>query len=96
MIELIENDSGLTVSLKVQPNAKRNTIIGEHGNKLKLSVTAVPENGKANKAVVVLLSKELGIKASNIQIVSGFTSRDKKVHIKGLFIKNFNELINEH
>ncbi len=83
MIECLETDSGVTLSLKVQPNAKKSRVVGLHGDKLKVAVTAVPEDGKANKAVIALLSKELGIKASMMSIVSGLTSRDKKIFIEG-------------
>lgn len=84
MIETFKTDSGVTLSVKVQPNAKKEGIIGEHNNKLKVAVTAAPEKGKANKALINLIAKGLDIKPSQVNLISGLTSRDKKIHIKGI------------
>ncbi len=89
MIDIIETDSGVTISLKVQPNAKKNAIIGEHGNLLKIAVTAVPEKGKANKAVIDMLAKKLKIKKSRVSVVAGLTTREKKVYLEGISLDNF-------
>jgi len=86
MIKLRAVEGGIVVSVKVQPNASKDRVVGEHGDQLKIAVTVAPEKGKANKAVIRVLSQRLGIKSSDIQILSGETSRDKKV-----FIKNINE-----
>lgn len=87
MIEAFETDTGVIFLVKVQPNAKKNAIVGEYGNRLKVTVTAPPERGKANKAVIDLISKELKIKVSRISVVSGQTAKDKKVHIEGESLK---------
>ena len=84
MINVTENDSGIIIPLKVQPNASKEKIIGEHNGQLKIAVTAVPEKGKANKAVIKLLAKKLNTKISCIRIISGETSREKTVFIKEL------------
>jgi uncharacterized protein (TIGR00251 family) len=67
--------------LRVSPRAKRNAVLGLRGDTLKLSVTAVPERGKANDAVVALLAETLGVAPSSIQVVSGTTSKDKVVEV---------------
>jgi uncharacterized protein (TIGR00251 family) len=51
---------------------------------LKVKVTAPPERGKANRGLVSLLAKQLQVKTSQIEIVSGFTSGRKMVRIAGL------------
>ncbi len=86
MINFRAVDGGIVFSVKVQPNASIDRVVGEHADQLKISVTVAPEKGKANKAVVKVLSKWLDVKSSDIQIVSGEMSRDKKV-----FIGNINE-----
>jgi len=83
MIEIKESDQALLVSLRVQPKASANRILGEHDGALKVSVTAAPEKGKANAGVITLLSKELGIPKSSIEIVRGDTSRIKTLRIRG-------------
>jgi len=51
--------------------------MGWRGEALRVSVTAAPEEGKANRAVIGLLATTLGLPASSISLVRGATSRDK-------------------
>lgn len=67
--------------LRVSPRAKRNAVLGLRGDTLKVSVTAVPERGKANDAVVALLAETLGVAPSSIEVVSGASSKDKVVEV---------------
>jgi len=84
MIKLRAVEGGIVVSVKVQPNASKDRVVGEHADQIKIAVTVAPEKGKANKAVIKILSQRLGIKNSDMQIISGQTSRDKKVFIKNI------------
>jgi uncharacterized protein len=59
-------------------------VLGEQAGALKVSVNAAPQDGKANKALVELLRKALGLKRSQVELVSGQTSRDKRFVIRGL------------
>lgn len=83
MIDIRDIGIGISITIRVQPGAKRNAIVGKYGNSLKISVTAAPENGKANKAVINLVTKWLGVDTAQADIVSGRTSRDKRIHITG-------------
>ena len=74
----------MELQVRVQPKAKRNSIEVVEGSKLKVYVTAAPEDGKANDAVVALLAKSLGVAKSHIRILRGHKSRDKLLDIKGL------------
>ena len=67
--------------LRVSPRAKRNAILGLRGDTLKVSVTAVPERGKANDAVVELLAEALDVSPSSIELVAGASSKDKVVEV---------------
>ena len=69
------------LKLRVSPRAKRNAILGLRGDTLKVSVTAPPERGKANDAVVALLAEALGVAPSSIELVSGGASKDKVVEV---------------
>ncbi|MBL4885390.1 MAG: DUF167 domain-containing protein [Planctomycetaceae bacterium] len=71
-------DSCCFFSVRVTAGAKRNFAGGIHQRALKISVTQVAEKGKANKDVLKLLAKSLGIKKSQLQLISGETSRLKK------------------
>ncbi|OWY14839.1 hypothetical protein B6V72_05100 [Thioclava sp. F34-6] len=67
---------GNEIALRVTPKASRNEIrVGEDG--LRAYVTVVPENGKANAAVVKLLAKALGVAKSRLTLIRGETARDK-------------------
>jgi|JI9StandDraft_1071089.scaffolds.fasta_scaffold00278_12 uncharacterized protein (TIGR00251 family) len=80
-IEWTEEPRGIIVPLHVQPGGRKNEIRGEQAGALKLSVTAKPENGKANEAVIELLSKIWRLRKSQIHILSGDTSRQKRILI---------------
>jgi len=84
MITLEGKSDCVLLPLLVTPGASRARILGEHDGRLKVAVTAAPERGKANQAVVRLLAKELGVKRSQVAIVSGETSRLKTVAVEGL------------
>jgi hypothetical protein len=70
--------------LRVVPGAKRPGIAGRHGEAWKVRVTAAPERGAANDALVELLAETLKIDRRAIRLVSGRASRDKIVELIGL------------
>lgn len=67
---------GTEIALRVTPKASRNAIELRDGA-LRIYVTCVPEDGKANAAVQKLLAKELGIAKSRLTLMRGHTARDK-------------------
>lgn len=68
--------------VKAIPKASMNAIkLDELGN-IKIYVTAVPENGKANKSIINLLAKELKIAKSQIKLIRGETAKEKWFKIK--------------
>lgn len=86
MRELFDpEDLPQTLRVKVTPKAKLETIKKEKaadGSDLyKIYVTAAPENGKANDAVIKLLAKALGVAKSSLTITHGHTSREKTIKI---------------
>lgn len=74
------------LKLRVVPGAGRSQIVGRYGNAWKVRVGARPERGRANTALLELLSKQLRVPRSEIAIVSGHTSRDKVVELRGLSV----------
>lgn len=78
---------GVRVALRVTPRAARNAIGGvmetAGGPALKVGVTAVPEDGKANAAVVALLSKTWKLPKTTFAVVAGATDRNKVLHVAG-------------
>ena len=75
----------MIINVKVQPRAKRNEVKVE-GGRLRVRVTAPPEGGKANEAVVALLAKNLGVPKGSVAIVRGHRSRDKVVDVDGFTV----------
>ncbi|MAM63900.1 DUF167 domain-containing protein [Maritimibacter sp. UBA3975] len=69
--------SGAEFAVRVTPKAARNGVSVEEDGRLKVSVTIVPEGGKATAAVVKLLAHALGVAKSDLTLVRGTTSRDK-------------------
>ena len=63
--------------VRVQPGARANVVKGWRGGALSVSVTAPPEGGKANRAVIALLADTLAVPPSSISLVRGAASRDK-------------------
>lgn len=80
-----QKDLGKLLTIKVTPKAKHSRIKIEHNpdgsHLIRVYVTVPAEDGKANQAVLELLSKELGIAKSQLQIVKGHTTREKLVKI---------------
>ncbi len=72
------------INLRVIPRAKRDAIEGFREEVLRVRVTAAPQGGSANTAVVKLLAKRLGLPRSSVVLVRGAKSRDKVVEISGL------------
>ncbi len=84
MIALTPHADGWILTIRAQPKARRTEIRGLHGNALKISVSAPPEDGKANEALLHFLAKKLSIARSRLTLLSGTTGRDKQVLIAGL------------
>lgn len=80
-LDLVEMEGGTRLKLRVQAGARKNAILGAHGGALKLTVTAAPEKGRANRAVLELLAGHLGVAPSLLELVSGQTSKNKTVRI---------------
>lgn len=81
-------EGGVRVAVRLTPKARRDAIEGlaataDGGSEIRASVTAVPEDGKANRALVKLLSKAWGVPKSAIAIVAGATDRHKILSLAG-------------
>jgi len=92
-LTISEKDGSAVFSVRVKPGGKKNEVIGVHDGALKLSVTAQPIEGKANRAVTKFISQLLGIAPSRVSIVSGESSRTKRVKIEGLDAQEVNEIL---
>jgi len=80
--ELSERQESITI--QVQPNARRNEVLGFEDGILHLKIAAPPVKGKANRELIELLSKLLGVSKGSINIERGITGRRKVIAIAGL------------
>lgn len=95
MIPVQSHPEGATFPVRAQPGAKTNGIIGEQAGALKLSVTAPPEDGRANAAIIELLKDVLGVKRSQIELVAGSTNRNKVMLVRGLSSEALSERLRQ-
>jgi hypothetical protein len=73
-----------SLSIKVVPGAKRSRVVGQYGDAIKVQVSAPPEDGKANGAVVALLAAALGVARQDVRIIRGHTQPRKTIEIDGM------------
>ena len=95
MIDLQANDEGVLLPVRARAGARRNAIEGEHDGMLKISITAAPEKGKANKAILALLSKRLGLPKSSLTVAAGETSTRKQILVRGITLVQMRAAIGE-
>ena len=74
------------LSVRLQPRARRDEVVGERGGAVVIRVTAPPVDGKANEALCRLIARAAGVPPSRVSVVRGHTSRDKLVRVEGVEI----------
>jgi uncharacterized protein (TIGR00251 family) len=84
VIDVGEHADGCVLPVRAQPGARKAGVQGAQGGALKVAVTAPPEDGRANKALTDTLREVLGLKRSQVELLSGEKSRDKKFLIRGV------------
>ena len=72
------------LDVKVVPGSSRDRIAGRYGEGVKVQVSAPPEDGKANKAVIAVLAKALGVKPAQVTLVRGHAQPRKVFEIAGI------------
>ena len=72
------------IRLRVTPGAGRSEVVGRHGEAWKVRVSAQPEKGRANEAVLRLLADTLGVPRARLTLVSGHGRPDKLVELAGI------------
>jgi uncharacterized protein (TIGR00251 family) len=84
MIAVGDHAEGCVLPIRAQPGARKTGVLGEQAGALKVAVTAPPEDGRANRALTETLRDLLGLKRSQVELLSGETSREKKFLIRGV------------
>ena len=78
---LRQGDRQTTLTLHIQPGAKKTEVAGEHGDALKIRLAAPPVDGKANAALIAFVADRLGVAKSAVSLKSGQTSRRKVLEV---------------
>lgn len=80
----LKKEYSITIEVQVQPKSSRDEIAGFQNSRIKVKVTAPPEDGKANEGVREIIAQEFGVSKSKVEIVKGEKSRIKTIKISGI------------
>jgi uncharacterized protein (TIGR00251 family) len=72
------------LTVRLQPRARRDEVVGERGGAVVVRVTAPPVDGKANAALCRLIAKAAGVAPSKVTLVRGHAAREKVVRVEGV------------
>lgn len=75
---------GLLLAVRVAPRASKAAIAGEENGRLKVRLNAPPVEGRANRELLEVLAKALGLRKSQLRLAAGLKSRDKAVLLTGI------------
>lgn len=92
MIEVTEKPDSLFFSVRVIPRASRSEIVGEYDGSLKVKLASPPVDGAANAELIKLLAKKFDVPKGDVEILSGETSKNKRIKINNLSKSKFDEV----
>lgn len=92
-VVVVEKDGNLSFSIRVIPRASKTEIVGELDGVLKLRIASPPVDGAANAEIVRFLAKKFSVSRSDVEIVSGQNSKNKRILINNLSQSTFEEKI---
>ncbi len=78
-----DTPQGATFQVKVHPRAKKDAIVGEVGDALKLALRAPPLEGRANEACIAFFAELLNVPRSSVTIAAGQSNRNKVIRVAG-------------
>lgn len=91
-MDLIETTDSLTFPVRVIPRASRSEVVGEHDGSLKVKLKSPPVDGAANAELIRLFAKRFRVSKTDIEILSGETSKNKRIKINNLSRLRFDEV----
>jgi len=83
----------VVVTLHIQPGAKKSEVAGPHGDALKIRLAAPPVDGKANECLIAFLAEQFGVAKSRVELISGVSSRTKRVRLHDMTIESVMRLL---
>lgn len=85
--------NGCLVSLRVQPGASRNAVVGMYGDAVKIALQAPPVDGKANQLLCRLFAEWCGLPKSAVELRSGQTGRSKVLELAGITVEQLKAIL---
>ena len=82
MLDISTEDGAVLLPVKVVPGASRTRYLGEWEKRVRIAVASPPEKGKANKAVVAFVARSLGVRKSDVTVISGLRGSVKTIRIE--------------
>ena len=95
MLDYNESGGAITFGVRVVARASLSAVAGEHGGALRVRVAAPPVDGAANEELVRTLAKALSIPPRAVEIVSGLSSKTKRVRVRGADVEQLLRLASE-
>ena len=92
-INVVETDGSVIFKVCVVPRSSRSEIVGEHYGAIKVRLKSPPVDGAANAELNKLLAKQFGVSKSDVEIVAGENSKNKRIRIANLSQSRFEEVI---
>ena len=83
----------VVLTLHIQPGAKKSQVAGLHGDALKIRLAAPPVDGKANECLIAFLAEKLDMAKSRVELISGTSSRAKRVRLHDMTIESAERLL---
>jgi uncharacterized protein len=84
LINFTEKNGAIIFNVRVVPRASKSEIVGELGGALKVRIASPPVDGAANAELIKILAKTFGVSKSEVEIISGQTSKLKQIKIANL------------
>jgi uncharacterized protein (TIGR00251 family) len=88
-----EKEGAILFDVRVVPRSSKSEIVGQHDGALKIRLASPPVDGAANAELIKLLAKSLGVAKNDIEILSGETSKNKRIKIANLSQSKFHEVL---
>ena len=83
-MEIKDTSGAITFTVRVIPRSSRSEIVGEYEGAVKVRLNSPPVDGTANAELIKLFAKKLGVAKSAVEIVSGETSKTKRLRVTGI------------
>ncbi|MCC6451261.1 MAG: YggU family protein [Acidobacteria bacterium] len=94
MLDIRTTADGVEFSVRVVPRASKSEIIGVIDGAVKVRLKAPPVDGAANGELIKLFAGKLGVAKSDVEIVSGLTSKTKRLRVSDVTVEALNKLLN--